>query len=343
MAADLVTVTGASGFIAKHVVLQLLNRGYHVRGTVRSPARGAEVAAAVRPHLAEPAGLEERLTFAPLDLQRDDGWAEAMAGAAALLHTASPFPIEEPKNADELVRPAVDGTLRALRAAQEAGVGRVILTSSIAAVSYGELPAGRTVYDEGDWTDPDGGTATPYIKSKTLAERAAWRFVETEAPELRLTAINPGFVLGPPLDDRFGTSLKVVQRLLAAKDPALPDIHFPTVDVRDVAAAHVLALEKPETEGKRILTAARTLSLVDIARAVKAAAPGRRVVTRQAPHWMIRLVGRFDAAVASIVPQLGRRREVSNARARELLGIDFIDPDESVAASTRYLIERGLA
>lgn len=343
MVADLVTVTGASGFIAKHVVLQLLNEGYHVRGTVRSPARGAEVAAAVRPHLAEPAGLEERLTFVALDLGHDAGWSEAVAGAAALVHTASPFPLEEPKNADELVRPAVDGTLRALRAAHEAGVSRVVLTSSIAAVSYGELPTGRSVYDESDWTDPEARTATPYIRSKTLAERAAWRFVETEAPELRLTAINPGFVLGPPLDDRFGTSLKVVQRLLAAKDPALPDIHFPTVDVRDVAAAHVLALERPETGGKRILTAARTLSLVDIARAVKAAAPGRRVVTRQAPHWMIRLVGRFDPAIASIVPQLGRRREVSDARAKTLLGIDFIDPDESVAASTRYLIERGLA
>ena len=341
MPADLVTVTGASGFIAKHVVLRLLNGGYRVRGTVRSGARGAEVAAAVLPHLSDPAGLDERLTFAELDLERDGGWPEAMAGAGALIHTASPFPLAQPRNEDEVIRPAVDGTLRALRAAHEAGIGRVVLTSSIAAISYGELPPGKTVYDESDWTDPTGRSATPYVKSKTLAERAAWHFVETEAPGLRLTAINPGFVVGPPLDDRFGSSLSVVERLLAGRDPALPDVYFPTVDVRDVAAAHVLALEKPESEGKRILMAAGTLSLVDMAKAVKAAAPGRRVTARQAPDWLIRLIGLFDGGVAAIVADLGRPQNVSNELARKILGIDFIDPKDAVAASTRYLLEHG--
>lgn len=339
MPADLITVTGASGFVAKHVVLQLLEKGYRVRGTVRSPARAEEVAAAVRPHLSDPAALG-RLTFAELDLGQDEGWAAAMADAKALIHIASPFPLEQPRNEDELIRPAVDGTLRALRAAHEAGVGRVVLTSSLAAISYSDLPPGKAAYDEDDWTDTGRPGLTPYAKSKTLAERAAWRFVETEAPEMRLTAINPGLIAGPPLDGRFGSSLRAVQRLLAAKDPALPDIYLPTVDVRDVAKAHVLALEKPETAGKRILMAAGTLSFVDIAKAVKAAAPGRRVVTRRAPHWLIRLVALFDPVAAGIVHELGRRQDISNARARSLLGIDFIDPAEAVAASTRYLIER---
>lgn len=340
MPADLITVTGAGGYIARHVVLRLLNGGYRVRGTIRSQARAAEIVAALKPHLDDPSGLEERLSFTVLDLERDAGWADAMAGASALLHTASPFPFGDPNNPDDLIRPAVEGTLRALRAANDAGVRRVVLTSSIAAVSYGDLPAGKPVFDEADWTDPDHPRVTPYIRSKTLAERAAWTFVETEAPQLRLTAINPGFVLGPALGDSVGTSLQVIQRILRAKDPAMPDIYFPTVDVRDVAAAHVLALAKPQTEGKRIVVAAETLSFVDIARAVKVAAPGRRIVTRQAPGWLIRLIGLFDRGVASIVPQLGRRRDVSNARAHELLGIAFIDPRESVAASTRYLIER---
>ena len=340
MQGDLITVTGAGGYIARHIVLQLLNSGYRVRGTIRSQARAAEILESLRAHLKEPSDLEKRLTFSLLDLNSDAGWDDAMAGASALLHTASPFPFGDPKNPDELIRPAVEGTRRALRSARDAGVERVVLTSSIAAVSYGNLPVEKPIFDESDWTDPDDPRVTPYIRSKTLAERAAWAFVENEAPELRLTAINPGFVVGPALGNDYGTSLQVIERILAAKDPAMPDIHFPIVDVRDVATAHVRALETPSSEGKRILVIADTISFVDIAKAVKAAAPGRRIVTRQAPDWLIRLVGLFDRGVASIVPQLGRRRVLSNARARDVLGMTFIEPKESVAASTRYLIER---
>ena len=249
--AEHVLVTGASGFIAKHVVRELLDAGYRVRGSVRSAARRQEVADAVRPNLADPADLDNRLTC--VDLERDEGWDEAMEGVDVLMHTASPLPFEQPDNEEEIIRPAVDGTLRALKAAHRTGVKRVIMTSSSAAIANGELEPGREAHDERDWTDLSDPRATPYVKSKTLAERAAWDYVEKNAPEIGLTTINPVFVLGPPLDGTLGTSMKVVQRLLRAKDPMLPNFGFATVDVRDIAAMHVKALARPETVGRRLI------------------------------------------------------------------------------------------
>ena len=195
-----VLLTGASGFIAKHVLLKLLMAGMTVRASVRSAGREAEVVAALGPAAAEAA--RERLSFVHLDLLRDSGWRETALGADAIVHTASPFPIAQPKQADDLIRPAVDGTLRALRAAQTAGVGRVVLTSSIAAIMRCELPPGHEQHDETDWSRADHPSTTFYDRSKTMAELAAWDFVRDEAPEIALTSINPGFVLGPPLDQR---------------------------------------------------------------------------------------------------------------------------------------------
>ncbi|MCX7646945.1 MAG: aldehyde reductase [Rhodobacteraceae bacterium] len=338
-----VVLTGATGFIAKHVAARLLNAGFRVRATLRTPDRAQEVVAAVRPALDDPAGLDERLRFVRLDLMADEGWQEAMAGADALVHTASPFPLAEPRTADEVVRPAVEGTLRALRAARDAGVGRVVLTSSVAAVMHRDLPPGRRVFDETDWTEPDHPTTTPYFRSKTLAERAAWDFAAREAPGLRLTALNPGLVCGPPLDARYGTSLRLVGRLLAARDPALPQIAFPVVDVRDVAEAHLRALTADGAAGQRFLISAGTLWFHEMAEALRDALPGRRIVTRRAPGALIRLIGLFDPSVRPIVPLLGRDQRVSNARAREVLGLAFIPPREAVAAAGRWLVGNGRA
>ena len=337
-----VLLTGASGYIAKHIALQLLEAGYNVRGTVRDLSRGAEVTEAIRPHLKDDSNLETRLAFVALDLTTDTGWTEAMDGVDVLMHTASPFPLDQPKNEDDLIRPAVDGAMRALRAAHAAGVKRVILTSSTAAISGSALPAGDISFDETNWTDPTDPDAGAYVRSKTLAEQAAWNFVSKDAPDMHLTTINPGFVLGAPLDQHFGTSIQVIERLLRGKDPMLPDIGFSTVDVQDVAEMHVTVINKPETFGQRIMTVDSFLTFKDIAQAVKAAFPSRRIPTRVAPNFLIRILGRFDPTIKSIIPGLGRVDRIDNSRARATIGRGMRQARKSVVSSATYLIDNKL-
>jgi dihydroflavonol-4-reductase len=338
----LVVVTGASGFIAKHIVRQLLDAGYWVRGSVRNPGRGAEVRDAVAKHLKDQSQLHERLTFVTLDLDRDEGWNEALAGADALLHTASPLPLVQPVNEQDVIRPAVQGTLRAFRAARAANVNRIVMTSSSVAVMFTEREPGRAALDETDWSDLDHPCATPYVKSKTLAERAAWDFVEDQGAGLQLTTINPAFVLGPPLDGNFGTSLKVMQRLLRAKDPMLPNFGFPTVDVRDIATMHVRALEQPATIGKRYIGGDEFLWFPEMAEALKEALPGRRIVTRRAPNAIIKVLSLFDKEIRTILPNLDREDQISADRARRELDIEFIGARNSVKAAGSYLAANNL-
>ena len=337
-----VVVTGASGFIAKHIVVKLIERGADVRASVRTPEKQAEIEAVVAQDVKPGTEGAGRLRFVTLDLLRDAGWAEALEGTDALLHTASPFPMVQPKDADDIIRPAVDGTLRALQAARSAGVKRVVITSSIVAITQTALPPGRDRYTEDDWSDVSE-KVTAYGRSKTLAERAAWKFVEAEAPELELTAINPGFVLGPPLDRHYGTSLSVIVRLLASKDPAIPRIGYPVSDVEDVAEAHVRALERPKSVGLRIIAADGSLWFQEMAETMREAFPERRIVTRKAPDFLIRLIGMFDSSVRTILPELGTCAKVDNGRARTVLGIDFRPARESVLRSARFLADNGLA
>lgn len=337
-----VLLTGATGYIAKHIALQLLEAGYHVRGSVRDLARGAEVAAAVRPHLSDPSDLETRLTFVVLDLSKDDGWDAAMTGVDVLMHTASPFPMTQPKDPDTLIRPAVDGALRALRAAKAAGITRVVFTSSTVAISGSALPAGDTAYDETNWTNPDDPDVSAYARSKTLAEQAAWDFVRDEAPEMQLTVINPGFVQGAPLDKTFGTSIDVIRRMLRGKDPMVPDIGFATVDVQDVAELHVKVIDMAEAVGQRVMAVDRFLSFQDMAKALKAAYPDRKIATRVAPHLLIRFLGLFDPAIRSITPSLGKVDRMDNARAMALLGRGMRQAPKAAVSSATYLVENDL-
>ena len=337
-----VLVTGSSGFIAKHVVLELLNAGYRVVGSLRSESRRDEVRDAVRPHLSSTTDLDRRLCFVNLDLGNDDGWLEAMSGVDVLMHTASPLPMSQPKDENELIRPAVDGTLRALRAACAAGIRRVVLTSSSAAVTNRAPAPGKQRFDESDWSDSTWSGMTPYTKSKTLAERAAWDFVANEAPDMELTTINPCLVLGRPLDDHYGTSLKVVERLLRGRDPMLPRVGLPVVDVADVARMHVRAVDTAGAAGKRIIGAAEFMWLTEVAAILKAEYPSRRIPARTAPDFLIRLTGLFDRSLRHIVPLLGRRHELDNTRARELLGMEFTPAPDSLRAAARYIMERGL-
>ena len=337
-----VLVTGATGYIAKHIVVKLLNAGYKVVGSVRTLSRGEDVIAAVSRHLTDAENLDKRLRFVALDLSNDNGWETAMDGVDILMHTASPFPLEQPKDEQEVIRPAVDGALRALRAAKAAGIKRVVMTSSAVAVMDSDLAPGKTAYNEENWTDLNHASVTPYGKSKTLAERAAWKFVTDEAPEISLTTINPVLVTGPPLDNNFGTSVSIVQRLLTAKDPMIPNFGFPIVDVRDVAEMHVRALQSDESGGKRILAVDGFLWFMDIAKMLKAQFPDRKIVTLPAPNFVVRLLAIFDKSIRQVVPILGKKIEVSNARAQSILGMKFIPAADSIQETAAFLVENDL-
>ncbi|NNC78797.1 MAG: aldehyde reductase [Acidimicrobiales bacterium] len=337
-----VLITGASGYIAKHTVFRFLNAGYIVRGSVRRLERGDEVRSAVAPHVNSGVDLDQQLEFVALDLGADAGWDDALNDIDVLVHMASPFPIAQPKDESELIRPAVDGTLRALRAAKANGVNRVVMTSSAAAIT-GAPARPNGSFDESDWTDLEFPELTPYVKSKTLAERAAWDFVENDAPGMQLTVINPVFVLGAPLDSNYGSSIEVIERVVGAKDPAVPRVGFSVVDVGDIAEMHLRAAQRPETAGERIAGATRGMWFSDIAQVVKDAYPDRKVVTRGAPKLLLRIMAIFDKEVAAILPALDRLDEVDNAKARSLLDMKFIDPTESVRTAAAYVIDNNPA
>jgi len=337
-----VLLTGASGYIGKHITLRLLTDGYEVRASVRSRAKQDEVRAAMAAHLSKGFDLANKLSFVELDLESDAGWDAAITGVDVLVHTASPFPIASPKDENQLIRPAVEGTLRALRAAHKAGVKRVILTSSVAAVYGNNLPAGMTEFDETVWSDvnhPVGRIA--YTKSKTLAEKAAWDYIAVEAPELQLTTINPVLVAGAPLDRHFGSSVSVVERILNGKDPVLPDISFSIVDVKDVATMHVTAISTDASKGQRFIAAAGSRTFVQIAQALKSAFPKRRITTTQAPNALLRFLALFDGEIRSVLPSLGNHIGVNSSKAQKVLGIKFISVEDSLVETANYLIDNG--
>ncbi|KFE33997.1 NAD-dependent epimerase/dehydratase family protein [Thioclava atlantica] len=325
-----VLVTGITGFIAKRIAHDLLAQGAHVRGTLRKLHRADEVRTAL-------AGLGsdalERLSFVEADLLSDAGWREAMAGADAVMHTASPFPLSKPKAENEIIAPAVEGTKRVLSAAQRAGVTRVVLTSSMEAVMHGVTSAPMT---EADWSDPNAPTASAYTRSKIFAERAAWDFAAAH-PEMQLTTVNPGLVCGTPMDRHTGSSVAVVERILSGRDPAMPDFQLPVVDIADVSACHVAALDRPESIGRRYLCADRFLPFPDMAKALKAEFPERRIATRTAPNWLISTLALFDAQVALIKPLLGKSMSLSHAAARQDLGVDFVPATDAVLRTGRFL------
>ena len=325
-----VLLTGVTGFIAKRIAADLLNAGYAVRGSRRSAGRDDEVRSAVAPALADPAAID-RLSFVSLDLTSDAGWAEAMEGVDALVHTASPFPMDQPRNEEELIRPAVDGTLRALRAAQAAGITRVVLTSSIVAVMHKELRDGQVIGPD-DWTDTDHPSCSAYAKSKTLAERAAWDFVAVH-PEMRLSAINPGLVLGPPMDMHYGTSLAIVEQFLTGALPAIPNFGMAIIDIRDVSAAHVRALQVEEAAGRRFLLTDSYVMAPEMARILREAFPEAKVPSRRAPDWLVKVMALFDGRMKTLKPILGLHLQIDNSATRRILGIDPIPAEEAIRAA----------
>jgi len=341
-----VLVTGGSGFIGGHLILQLLAAGHQVRATLRSLAREAQVRATLQ---AAGATADGDLAFFAADLESDAGWPQAVSGCDYVMHVASPFPQGIPKHEDEIIVPARDGALRVLRAGRDAGVRRVVLTSSFAAIGYGHAVRAAP-FDETSWTDLDGDDVLPYIKSKTIAERAAWDFVQRNGGNLQLSVVNPVGVFGPVLGADYSTSILLVQRLMDGAMPGCPKLTFGVVDVRDVADLHMRAMTDPAANGERFLavagnsTSTNFMSIQQIARVLKArlGTPARKVPTLQLPNWLVRLASLRDPAVKQIVPELGKRKDASNAKARRLLGWSPRSNEDAIVATAESLLRFGL-
>jgi len=329
-----VLVTGASGFIAEHCIIELLKNGYSVKGSLRSMNREQEVRDAIKT-----GASDENLEFCKLDLLEDDGWEDAMWDCDYLMHVASPFVIEDPKDENELIKPAKEGTLRALNAAKKAGIKRVVLTSSVAAVNS-HMMSGTS--DHTTWTDINSKYVTPYQKSKTIAEKAAWDFYNNQDSNNRieLAVINPGGVMGPQLgNDLGGASTQIVSQLISGKFPMIPALSFPFIDVRDVAILHLKAMTTPEADGKRFIAAHSEPTWMYQVAEVLSAAGYEKIKLKKAPSFMLKLIGLFDNKTKSLVPMLDKYVPCDNSQTVKILNWEpmpweqaFIEHAKSIEA-----------
>jgi len=339
MRSDLVLVTGASGYVAGHCILRLLKDGYRVRGTLRSLKRASEV----RQWLAKARGGSDpgdALSFVEAELTVPKGWDPAMEGVRYVLHVASPIPSSMPKNPDDLIVPAREGTLNVMRAASRGSVQRVVQTSSLSAISYGQDDPNSHLFTEADWTDPDHKDNVPYTRSKTIAERAAWAELPKLPRPLEWVAINPGLVLGPVLDKDSSASVLIVAKLLKGEIPGLPRFGYGVVDVRDLADLEVRAMTAPQAAGQRYIGSGPFISMSEIAKVLKERLgdKAKKVPTRKLPDWVVRLVGLIDSEVRGQVFELGKVRRLSSAKAEKDLGWSF-RPWEDTLVDTATSLE----
>lgn len=335
-----VLVTGGTGFIAQHCILALLDAGHRVRTTVRSLKREAEVRQQLQAGGAQPG---ERLTFAVADLEADEAWREAAAGCAWVLHGASPTPSGPQTREEDWVRPAVEGNLRVLRAARDAGVRRVVLTSAFGAICAGHEELDRP-FDETDWSDLTARNVWPYQKSKTLAERAAWDFIAREGGGLELSAVNPTGVLGPVLGADYSHSIRLIKNLMEGQ-PGCPKINCGFVDVRDVADLHLRAMTAPAARGERFIAiAGDSLWMKEVAAVLREriGASARKVPTRVLPNWVVRLVALANPEMRGAATLLGRNMNATSQKARRLLGWTPRPAEDAIVATAESLLRHGL-
>ena len=338
MADKRVLITGVSGFIAGHTALEFLKAGYHVRGSVRNAAKGDAIAAVLGQH-----GDISRLEFVEADLGSDQGWPEAVKGCDCVAHLASPFPLAQPKDENDLIRPAVEGTLRVLKAAKAAGVKRFVQTSSMVAVIQGHRHE-KTSFTEDDWSNLAAPGITAYQKSKTLAEKAGRQFMAEHGSDMHYATVNPGLVWGPALDRDIGSSVEIVRMFLAGKYPGAPKLKLLVVDVRDIAKMHRLAMETGEPSGGRYLGVCGDVWMMDMARMMREelGAKARKAPKFLLPDFVIKAIGLVDPAARTAIPDLDLDWKVDNSRTRQALGIEFISPREALLASARSLIDHGI-
>lgn len=328
-----VLVTGGSGFLGGWCIVELLRRGYRVRTTVRDLSREAEVRAAI----ASEVDPGDSLSVLAADLNGDEGWEEAIQGCDYVLHVASPFPPTQPKDPDELIVPAREGTLRVLKASLDAGVDRIVVTSSVAAVTGGTKPVSGPLTEQ-NWSDPDNLKMTPYARSKTIAERAAWDFMRERGATEKLATVNPGAIIGPVLSDDRSFSLQAIERLLGGM-PGVPRIGFSFVDVRDVADLEIRAMTDPKAGGERLVAVERFMWMSEVASVLRdrLGDDAAKVPTRKVPNLLVRAMAVFDPGVRSILGQLGRKTELSSEKAKERLGWSPRPLEDTIAECAQSL------
>ncbi len=333
-----VLVTGGSGFLGGWCIVEALRAGHRVRTTVRSTSREPEV----RANVATVLDAGDRLEVVRADLTSDEGWPEAVGGCEYVLHVASPFPEKQPKDPDELIVPAREGALRVLRASLDAGVKRIVMTSSVAAVRNGSDGAleGRRELTEEDWSDPTDPHMSPYAQSKNIAERAAWELMRERGAEDRLATIQPGAIVGPVLGADRSYSLEAIARLLEGRMPGLPRLGFAFVDVRDVAALHVLAMTAPQAGGQRLIAAGEFLWFSDVARILRERLgdDARKVPTRNVPNFVVRAMAMVDPGVRSVASELGHEARYSAENARQRTGWQPRPVEETIVDCARSLL-----
>ena len=335
-----VLVTGGTGFVGAHCILQLLQQGYRVKTTIRSLSKKDKVI-----EMLKNGGLINfsNLTFFEADLTTDKNWGEAVKDCDFVLHVASPIFLERPKHEDEMICPAVDGTLRVLKAARDTGVRRVVMTSNFGAVGYSHKDK-TSLITEQSWTDPNEKGLSAYNKSKVLAEKAAWEFMRREGGGLELAVINPMAIFGPSLGPDLSSGFGLLQKVMDGSMKAIPDISLGIVDVRDVADLHLRAMTHPEAKGQRFLAlAGGTLSLLEIAAFLKEKMPEvtKKTSTTPLPTWLVRLLALFNEKAKAIRPLVGIYRNTSNEKARKLLGWKPRSNEEAVLASAESLVRWG--
>ena len=334
---ETVLVTGGTGFIGLHCLQQLLDKGYKVRTTIRSESRKQEVLEAMKKHSSN----YENLEFYIADLLKDDGWKEAVEGSKYVLHVASPFFLGEPENEDVFIKPAVEGTLRVLKACADADVQKVVLTSSFAAVGYGH-PREKEVYTEEDWSSVDGEISA-YAKSKTLAEKAAWEFVENleESKKFDLTVINPVAVTGPMLTSDIGSSNDFLLKLISGSMPACPKIHMGYIDVRDVAKAHIFSMTEEKTNGERIIVSENEMFFAEVGKTLNEAG-FKKSPTKELPNFLVKIMSFFVGELKTLLSALDRKGDIDKTKAERFFNWEYISTEQSVTETAQQLQEMGL-
>ena len=334
---ETVLVTGGTGFIGLHCLQQLLDKGYKVRTTIRSESRKQEVLEAMKKHSSNCENLE----FYIADLLKDDGWKEAVEGSKYVLHVASPFFLGEPENEDVFIKPAVEGTLRVLKACADADVQKVVLTSSFAAVGYGH-PREKEVYTEEDWSSVDGEISA-YAKSKTLAEKAAWEFVENleESKRFDLTVINPVAVTGPMLTSDIGSSNDFLLKLISGSMPACPKIHMGYIDVRDVAKAHIFSMTEEKTNGERIIVSENEMFFAEVGKTLNEAG-FKKSPTKELPNFLVKIMSFFVGELKTLLSALDRKGDIDKTKAERFFNWEYISTEQSVTETAQQLQEMGL-